>query len=808
MKIHTRNDDSVSPVQLAAPPDIQKLIRIILSRWHWIVGSLIGAGILCFLFLKLARPVYLATATIKFPAKQSEIDELTDLSTAIAVTNSDYFSERYSLKSESVVQSALQKLDDSFSFFQVKNFRNVDIYPQRPLTTHLLSYNPDEFEGGTFLLNSPTSITYKTSHSDAAIAFTIGTIIVVKGLTFQIDSIHSLPETNCLFTFNDPSERTRTTIKKIKVDEVEEGIPLLQLSFRHHNAKFAENFLQALLESYREHSLGLKKQSSDLSLDFIRGQLAVHQASLKAAATELELFKKQNQLFDVASHSTRITSRSTELTKQKNELEIQKKFIELLNTNLLTNFEPINYLSVGWDESTDQLLIKLLDRYNELVEKRNQLLLKNTPNAPAVKNLEEVLDQCRAQLTSNIAFQKTKNQQLLDRTTNELSAFEQQLNEIPSLEKNFVSLQSSFEVNQSIYSLLLNKEIESSIFNAGILPSFTILSPPDKEKIFPNPKAAIPLAVLAGLSLGFGIIFSARTFTRTFTEVEQITSHPKVNFLGILPHFNEHLSWTNNDLKTLYDDRSAFSESLKTLRTRLYFWPAHDDSPSQKKSGKQILITSDKSGEGKSFVALSLAIALHKTGKRAVLVGVDLRKSNLHHLLSQQPHGDLADYLENPTGSFNELIGSSGYSGLDIIPAKKIPASPTELFQKPAMDQLLDQLRQSYDYVILDTAPIGLVCDNAPALSKSDHVIVVIRWLFSDKEVYHLPGQLTEEYRLSQIQVVLNDYYPDDLYAPLTRSSPYGMESRRYYSDNTYYAPQRQSWLYKLIHQLKSKQQV
>lgn len=796
MKLHTRNNLTVQGFQLSDPPDIQQLAKIFFSRWYWIILSLAISGIACFLFLKLARPAYLATTTIKFPIRQSEMEEFSDLTSNLALTNSDYLSERYSLKSENVVQAALSRLDTPFSFFHLKDFRKIDIYPKRPISAKVLSYNREEFEGGTFRLESPTFLTYKTSSSELPIPVAEGSVVTVKGLSFKLDSIEIMQNSTCVFIYNDPSEQVRNVIKKIKVEEIEEGLPLLQISFRHHNAKFAENFLISLLESYRDYNLNLKRQSSDLSIDFIKNQVAIYRASLKDAANQLEVFKKQNRLPDIATHTTQITSRTTELNEQKQELEIQRKFINLLEQSISMNFEQVNYLPVGLDDSTDQVLLKLLERYNELVEKRNELLLKNTINSPTITNLEEVLAQSRIQIIDNISFQKKKNQELVTKTTNDLSIFQNQVREIPSLEKNFIYLQSNFEVNRNIYSLLLNKEIEASIFNAGILPSFTTISPPDKEKVFPDPKTVAPLAIFVGLILGFGSILCARNFTRSFCNIEQIASHPKVNLLGILPHFQENLTQTNADITTLYDDRSIFSESLKTIRTRLSFLSNPKVIPL--KIGKQILVTSDKAGEGKSFVALSLAISLNKIGKSVILIGADLRKSYLHCLLKEQPKIGLGEYLENPTPDFYSLISNSGYPDLDIIPSERKPINPSELLQKASMGQLLEHLRFVYDYIILDTAPIGLVSDNISSLTKTDHVLFVIRWLFSDKEVHRLPGEFADDYNLSSIHVIVNDYYPDDLYTPVTQSATYGMDHHHYHSDNDYFTSSSPSWFHKL----------
>ena len=773
--------------------NFQKVGNAFLSRWHWIFLALILSGTGCYLFLKLARPVYAASATIKFPNRHSQLDEVASLSgTADLLPHpADYLSERYSIKSEEVIHKALLLLNDPFSFYQTKNFRKIDLYPHYPLQLQVLSYSPEIYERGTFTLHSAHSISYETEGYKHQLSCKPGDTIAIKGLAFQLLAISGSPGSYPYdFVFNDPSDRARAFFKKIKVEEVEEGLPLLQLSFRHHNARFSENFLTCLIEAYREYNLAGKRESSSLSIRFIQQQASIYHSALQQSAKELELFKIQNQLPDLTTHTSQITEKISSLHQRKNELQIQKAYIDLVEQTIESTFDTINYLSAGLDQSTDHVLVRLLEQFNDLISRRKELLTKYLPGDPVVKNLDEELLRSRNQIRSNIRFQKQKNQEAIDFNNYNLESQNKKLDQIPALEKSFVYLQSNFEVNKNIYYSLINKEIESSILSAGIVPSFTVISPPDKEKVFPEPVPVIILFTFVGLIAGFGSVLSRRVLTSTFTTTHLPDPHPLVNFLGIIHHFPHQLTTFRNDFLAITIDRSAFGESVRTLRTRLSFCK----NSSSISRGIQLLITSEKSGEGKSFVALNLALSLSRIDKKVILIAVDLRKSNLHSYFNESNEHGLSTYLHSPFEDLDQLIKQSGVQGLDYIPAGPAPSNPTELLQKPLLSNLLEQLKGIYDYILLDTAPVGLVADNIPLLFGSDHVLFIIRWLVSDKNAHLFAGQLADDYQLPEISVVLNDYLPDPLYDKLTDSSA-RREYLPYRYENAYYSTRNYSWL-------------
>ena len=785
--------------------DFRKLFRMFLSRWWWIVAALLLAGVLCFLYLKFVTPQYIGTVTLKYLDKQSELDGLTGSQpTFIFGTSSpDYLTEKFNVRSPEVVQGALARMGNPFTYYRVKDLRRIDVYPARPLELEVLHYDPAQYRHGTFELDEDLTLRYRTEESVShPLRLVRRAVVTLPGLVFRIKEINTAPGYAFEFTYNDPARLVNAYVWRIDMEETEDQMPVMDLTFRHHNEAYTENFLANLVAAYRDFDLRQKQKSSDLTIGFINEQVGIYSGYLKESARDLELFKQKNQLLDVSTSAMEITSKVRELEQRKNELEIQKSYIDMLEGNMGRTFETVEYLSVGLDGTTDGVLVGLLQGFNELITQRKQLLLKYSPTSAAVKNLDEQLIKFRSQILDNIRLQNQKNDRTLKILNDSLAALRGRFNRMPALEKNFIYLQSDFEVNKNIYSLLLNKEIESSIVKAGMLPSFTVITQLDTDKVSPIAWRIILLFLFGGLTLGLGSVLLARSLNNAFTDIGKVTQHPRVSLLGLVHHFSEKVTNAEKDLANFLGDRTVFTESLSALRTRLSFAKSSlENSPPNE--SKLILVTSERAGEGKSFVTVNLALSFTKIGKRVIVIGADLRKSKIHLFFNAAQNHGLSEFLQNPE-QIDKAIHASTIDNLDYIPAGFAPFNPAELLQKSAMQDLLDYCRQNYDYVLLDTAPVGLVADNVPLLRQSDHVLFIIRWLFSNQESYYLAGQLADEYDLKEVKVVVNDFYPDNLYSTLTSgNSYYGSSQSSYqygyaYQDDGYLADSRKGWRKKI----------
>jgi tyrosine-protein kinase Etk/Wzc len=560
-------------------------------------------------------------------------------------------------------------------------------------------------------------------------------------------------------------------------------MPILNVSFTYNNQKFTQDFLQKLIESYEEYNLNQKKRSSNLTINFIQEQIKIYSNALQKASSQLEIYKQSKSVPNLQVSMTDVMGQMTDFETQKNTLEIQKSYVNLLEQNLSNRFEPINVGSIGLDNNTDGVLLKLVGDLNKLILDRKSFIIgKNlSVNNPIVKAADDEIERVREQILSNIKVQRQKNESTLRIINQNLSLLKSRMNTLPSVERELGYLQNNRDVNEKIYLLLINKEIETSIVKAGMLPSFTVLTRTDAYKVYPQGVRIFFMCVILGLLVGVGSIFLVRFLNNKFTELTKIGQNERVNLLGIIQRYPNKIQNNEKDLLQFLDNRSLFSESVNSIRTNLSFL---SDVPDQK--GKLLVITSELSGEGKSFVTLNLATSLTKVGKKVLIVVSDLRRSKLHRFFNNNNKIGLSSYLSGKVDNYQKVIQHSVIEGLDYITSGPVPFNPTELIQNERFEAMIAHTQQHYDFVLVDTAPIGLVSDNIPLLTKSDLVIFIIRWLYSSKEAYLLADQMTEEFNLKSVGVIVNDFYKDDLYASIASASYYASKGYGYNYKYTY----------------------
>ena len=754
------------------------------SRWYWIVGAVVLALALCFAFLKIAKPRYVANATLRYNEKKTQLDELNELIQPDGGSSQEYITEKFVIESEEVVNNAIAKLNRPFTFYQETTFRNEDVYPYQPFTAELVSYVDEDFGKGKFEIHKDGIITYITEDEIENLTFDISkdTLIVVRGLTFKIRSVERLAD-DYSFTYNDLNTIKRAIDDKIEVKETERNLPILEVSFTYYNLKFTQDFLNKLIEAYEEYNLLQKYRSSDLTIKFIRQQVSLYSSKLRQASSEVASYKQSNSVPNLESSMSEVSAKMTDLETQKNTLNIQKSYINLLENSLSNRFESINIGSVGLDNTSDGLLVKLVSDMNKLLaDRKGKLLLGLSVNSDQIKATDEAIEQVRQQILSNINVQKQKNDGTLRIVNENLNTLRGRINSLPSVERQLLYLESDRNVQEKIYMLLLNKEIEASIVKAGFLPSFNVLTRSNSHKTYPQAVQVLLICLFSGLILGFGSIFLARFMHGKFTDVGKIGQTERVNLLGIINRYPDKVQDSENDITGFLENRSLFSESVNGIRTNL----SSLTEGTADKRGKLLVITSEISGEGKSFVTVNLAISLTKINKRVLILVSDLRRSKLHRFFNNSNKIGLSNFLSGKIEDYQKVIHKSVIDNLDYVTAGPVPFNPTELIQNARFEQMIEDCRLQYDVVIVDTAPVGLVSDNIPLLRKSDLVIFIIRWMYSSKEAYLLPDQLAQEYDLPAVGVIVNDFYKDDLYTSLAPASYYASRGYGYYYKNSY----------------------
>ncbi|WP_025764424.1 polysaccharide biosynthesis tyrosine autokinase [Dyadobacter tibetensis] len=744
--------------------DLKALLRMGASRWYWMLAALLVACMTGWLYFRLAPSRYTAQVTLKYLERHSELDELGQSRPAYLFTNNhaDYLTEKFNVKSQAVVEDAVGKLNHPFTFYRIKDFRKIDVYPFQALKTSILHYQAKAFTHGTFILDPDLTLHYHSETFSRSWKLIGGETIRVPGLSFHIDRILTAPGYQYRFLFNDPSLWAKILSEDIKMAEVEEAMPVMHLSFTHTNPEFTQDFLRHLIRSYQDFDLLKKQHSHDISLAFIRQQLTIYADSMRHAAQKLEAFKESQGMLTLSDASQSLLSQQEVLTNQLQKLQLQGSFLDMIKENISRKNEPVPALSLGLDASTESSFTAQLNQYNQILFRRKELLLTHPSQAPQVLLLDGQLSSLQTQIHQSLLYQQDKNQVASRLLEQQIGTVRQQLVLLPQLEKNRIYLQSNFDINQRIYNLLRDKEIESSIIRAGILPTFALITALDLRQDAPQPWQIGGLSLLTGLILGVSALLLARSRQLSFESLHHFDYHKDIPLWAVLHRYKGRLNQTPIDLIRLGSDRSIFTEAVNLLRSRISL---EIPVPQKNSVGLQILVTSQMAGEGKTFVSLNLALSLVRLGKSVLLIGADLRKPQLGNYFPEADLG-MSEFLQADRRDYQALIHRDPVTQIDYIDAGSPPQQPGELLQSPSFPALLTYFKQQYQYVVIDSAPLGLVADTLPLVTSSDVTLFVVRWLRSHRHVLAFARQISRQYPTANLKVILNAYYSDPLYEP------------------------------------------
>lgn len=734
------------------------LLRIILSRWYWVLIAVVVGLSAGYVYAKSVHRKFSTEALLKYDTKTNQ----SKFSTTKMLTgddgNTEYMAEVYNVKSSSVVGKALDSLKADFYFMAKDGLREENIYPMKPFSYDVLDYNLDLFPGGEFTLEKKDNsydISFINEGMEKPMIFSnikAGTIIKVPGLAFSITSNVSINKKKIRFTYID-FWAIKSIADRIIMKETERNMPVIRASFSSDSRAFTKDFLRTLINTYTNYDIQAKRQSSDRTLSFINEQLDAFESLMRKSSSKLQNIKQQYDLLDVSATSAQYMSTVSELKTKKLNLEIQEKNFDLVTDDIKNNKEVVANV-VGWDGATDPFLNTMLQKLNEYIGRRKQNLINFSEESIVIKNIDDEIATLKYKIIENIKLQRKKSEQAYAAYNKQIDELSRDLGRMPSAERDLIYTTSDVEVNKNIYTLLLNRKLETSIDKAGQTASFSII---EESKVAVQTAPAENLLILVagflGLIIAVVVILLKRILNARFTDIGAFARNKHTSLLGVVEH-NNAKEITEQELVS---GAGPFVESINNVRTNLLFL-------AKQPKGNVIAVTSEISGEGKSFVALNVAAALAKVDKSVIIIATDLRRSSLHKQFNVSNDSGLSNYLEGNEQGVGTLVRTSKIKNLDFITAGPVPQSPSELILKNRFWKLLEQLKSEYDFIIIDTAPIGMVSDSLPILRFADINLFIVRWLYSGKDSDELPAKLAEEHQLTNVKVVVNDFRRDNLY--------------------------------------------
>ncbi|WP_214072477.1 tyrosine-protein kinase family protein [Mucilaginibacter sp. dw_454] len=771
--------------------DYYKIGKILLSRWYWIVGSIVVCVLASNLYLWYTPKIYSTSAIMKFEDKKSEIGDLVGMpATSDRASASRVQTETFVITSTPLLLNAIKQLDYRISFYVVGRVlnRTSELYPNKPLDIKILKLDSTNFYRDiiTFrpLNRNSFKISYKEGDREVQKTYAYNNPFVIGATAFSINYPGNLSgNSQILFKINAPEDLVNRIRSGLQTNELAKNSNMLALRETDMNPQFAADALNAVTNEYLSFDRDQRSKSASQMIRFIDSQLEILSNDVKGSENSIKEYKQSNKMMDVSSASEQVISKAKDIESQINLLKIDLLSIDQLKQDIIRGKDNVNLNLVIGGGTVDAQLGNYVNSLNNLLLSKTNYLKTYNTTSQVIQDIDKQILDVKNNVVNSINLSQRLIQNKIKFLQDQLSPVNKQIAQLPAAERDLVGLKRDFDVNDKVYSFLSEKKIDQEIFRAGILPGATIVDEAQANfsPISPDEHGTHQKAFILGLAIGLGAIVLIRILNPYIYDKETVESLTNIPIIGVIRKYPDEIDEFSTQILALSKPKSIFAESVRSVRTNLNFLA------SEKKS-KVICITSEVAGEGKSFVAVNLSSTLALIDKKVILIGADLRRSKLHKTFHVPNDLGLSSYLANQC-VLDDIINHSNQSNLDFIPSGPVPPNPSELLYSDKMKELIATLSAKYDVIMIDTAPIGLVSDSVPLIRISDINLFVIRSGKSKFYAATVPQRIAQEYNLNNTVIVLNAFAQDLLHSRYYTTKATGDTNGKYYyySDYTGY---------------------
>jgi capsular exopolysaccharide synthesis family protein len=781
MTKNTTEEQDYKPIQQEI--DYLKVFRILWSRWYWIAGSVIIAIIIGYVFLWYTPKTFSAQGTLKFDEKKNEISELLKGKYIYDKANR-LEAESFVVKSRALILKAIGKIDYQVFFYVKGRVRTTEIYPNKPFDLEVIKIDSTNFNGGPFGIQrkgNKIKITLLDNEIEISKEYPYNQVINIKGNDIIIHSSNNNDDSSYEFKIYRKEDLIGRFLANLSTREVTKGSNIMAIAVLDQNPRFASDAVNAILSAYVDFDTDERSQSATQIIQFINQQLGILQNDVNKSQNDLQNFKKSNSILDPVTSAQEKQKRLTTLSDQLMQNRLESLLFNQVEQQIINN-QTDALVNFNLDGSIEPLLNILINQLNLQIKDKFAKSNQYNENSKVIQDINLQIKNSKDAIARNIKQQKVRNKKTELFLSQEIQKVNNELKAIPDIETNFSVLSRNFNINEKVYSFLSEKKLEAEISRAAVLPGSSIvnLAQPSFNVITPQAGKLYTSAIILGLSFGMGLIIIVRLANPYIFDKEAVESVTSKPIIGVVRKFPGKIDRNNKQVLSIAKPKSVFAESIRSVRTNLSFLAGERNS-------HVICITSEIAGEGKSFLTVNLASTLALIDKKIIVVAADLRKSKLHKTFDKDNNKGLSTYLSNQH-QLDQVIQRTEIENLDFIPAGPNPPNPSELLHSPRMTQIIKELSSRYDFVIIDTAPVGLVSDSIPIVRQADINLFVIRSGVSRFTAATIPERLSREYHLNNVVIVLNAFSDDALYSRYYSSNYAGnYYNNYYYSDYSGY---------------------
>ena len=748
-----KEDDSV---------DVKRYLSLFISNWYWFAIALFMTISIAYIINRYSEKIFTVTSTLLI--KDDQIGG--GLSGAETfMPGGDYFKYKQNLKNEIGILKSYtlnKRVIDSLPDFHIlyvelgrRNIVEKRLYNDCPF---IVVPEKDNLQPNNqvFIEILPQDSLIITLDGDKKYSnkFAFSQPFQEQGFNFKIEKRNSGQynfdkslSNRYYFRFLSVQNLANQYKSKVIISPIEEEASLVTLALTGPVAEQETDYLNKLMGLYIVQGLEFKNQTADSTISFVNKQLKLILDSLSKAEIKLENFRRENKLMDLSKEAGIVQDMISKYENEKTGIQLQKIYYNYLKEYLARKNETGDIVSPSIMGVTDPEIIRLVQDLAQAQKQRNLIAMNLNVETKPLTLMDDGIMRIKNALNENVEGGIKSLNSALNDVDNRISLIENEMGKLPIMETKLINIQRKFDINNSVYTYLLEKRAEAGIAKASNVSDNRII---DKAHVFnsvmikPKSRQNYMMAFLIGLLIPIISIFLLDYFNNTIIDKKDVEKGTNAPIIGYISH-NDY----RTEIPVFQNPGSSLSESFRSIRTNLKYFITDIQNP-------VIAISSTISTEGKTFISINLATILALLGKKVLLVGIDLRKPRIHRILGIAMDKGMSTFLSG-NNEFNEIFQKTEIENLFYAPAGPVPPNPAELIETPRMKDFIEHARKEFDYVIIDTPPIAIVTDALLLAPYVDLYLLVVRQRYTSKNTLGLIQELYNSGKMKKLGVVIND---------------------------------------------------
>jgi len=757
----------------------------------WVVISIAIVLMCAYVKLRYSTPIYSAAGKLLVnsqPSYGGGRDKFDDI--FMGQRGEKLNDEIEIIKSRNMAMRVVRSLGLQKQVYNKGKIRSSIVHPADvPFNFDVLSL-PDSLHGFNVLITFINDTEFHLNEQPQK--HVIGETITLPAVTFRINANGKNRQ---IFSSNDfivswtPSERLADGLSNsINVGKVNDVTNVLGLSYLSENPRLAMDIVNEYMKDYQQSSLEDKKQIASQTLDFIDEQLDTVFQELGGVERNLQKYREKNRVFKPDIQAQLSLNEYSLGNTEQSKLGVKLKVTDYLINYLSDAKNKFNLIpsTLGIE---DAALLQQVIEFNKLELERQTALGNTAANNPRILYMNDGIEKLRLAMIETLKNVRQTQLMSIEALSGKTKETNQLISSIPSKEKQMMEVTRQQNILQELYSYLLQKKLETAIASASTISSIKVVEPAIESDtpVSPNKKAIYIIAIFIGIGLPAGVIFLKEFLddkVKSKSDIQQNTDAP---LLGEIGHASE-----GTTLVVTSNNRKIIAEQFRIVRSNLKYVLPKVDRP-------VLLVTSSFSGEGKSFISTNLGSVLALSGKRTVILEFDIRKPKILKGLGLHERKGITNYIVGNVDVQDVIHPVPNVDDLFVIPCGPVPPNPAEMLLNEKVDQLFQELRNRFDAIIIDSAPVGLVSDAITLGRYADASVYIVRHGYTLKKQIQLIDELYQHNKLPHLSIIINDIHTKVGYGGYYGYGGYGYGYGygTYGSDNGYFEnsePTQKAW--------------